>query len=272
MDKFPKGLPCEGHRFHQCAIWWLSVDNNNGRFKEWATRRDVLHLYQSEYAKAHIISNLQDDLRQVVHYLPMTEYIPRRFDMHSLPITKREIDIVYNPVKGIHFTDEIKTRCGAYFSFVPIGGERRLCPEEVNSLLHKAKIYIDFGTHPGMDRLPREAAMASCIVITNMAGSAQFEEDLPIPKEYKIKNFDTDTIHKLLSHCLTNYETKVNDFDDYRRWIDKQEQNMDECVEKFISWATTTKNQSNHRPEPLVVPNGSIQPLVTSEPKKFSSG
>jgi hypothetical protein len=47
-----------GQRFpdYQIAIWWLSVDNNRGRFapRDFATRGDVLHLAQSAYAREHV--------------------------------------------------------------------------------------------------------------------------------------------------------------------------------------------------------------------------
>jgi len=47
-------------------------------------------------------------------------------------------------------------------------------------------MYIDFGTHPGKDRIPREAALRNCIVLTNRNGAADNNVDVPIPNEYKI--------------------------------------------------------------------------------------
>ena len=220
-------------QFHQTAIWWLSVDNNNSRFKEWKRRRDILHLYQSHYAREYILSNLEEDMSSS-QVLPLTEFIPTRIEKSYFSHFQRDIDVLYNPFKGVHFTDAIKNRSKNHFTFVPIGGERKLTPEEVTSLLHRARIYIDFGPHPGMDRLPREAALANCIVITNMAGSAKYKEDIPIPQEYKLQVFDVDMIHKLIGNCLTNYDSRVKDFDPYRMWIDEQEAVMDRCIEKLI--------------------------------------
>jgi hypothetical protein len=237
MDKDPEDSTLSNiakRRFHQMAIWWLSVDNNNSRFKEWKSRKDILHLHQSNYAREYILSHLDEEDKSLTQILPLTEFIPTRIDRSSFSSLNRDIDILYNPFKGIHFTDAIKERSESHFSFVPIGGERRLDPEEVTKLLHRAKIYIDFGPHPGMDRLPREAALANCIVITNMSGSAKYDEDIPIPKQYKVQEFDVDLIHKLICECLRNYDTRVNDFDRYRKWIDEQEIAMDTCVENLI--------------------------------------
>ena len=221
---------------HQTAIWWLSVDNNNGKYKDW-DRDDILHLYQSEYAKRH----LQE--KGAKHIVKMTEYIPDR-DVDAAAAqaasASRDLQVLYNPLKGIHYTDEIKRRSGRgkdAIQFTPIGGgmdgRSRISPEEVIQMLRRARIYIDFGPHPGMDRLPREAALAGCFVITNAEGAAQYEEDVPIPEEYKIRKFDVDRIHRLLRSCLDD-ESKVKDFKDYREWIGGQAKRMDGCVREFI--------------------------------------
>lgn len=225
---------------HQNAIWWLSVDNNNGKFQEWE-RKDLLHLHQSEYARCHIEDNLRKarnfDPKQV---LPMTEYISLKSDV---PETSRDLEIVYNPLKGIHYTDGIRKRSGKKFSFTPIGGaKKRLSQLEVSKLLHRAKIYIDFGPHPGMDRLPREAALAKCIIITNKDGSAFYNEDVPVPRIYKIADFDVNAVHQLLSECINGYIDKTKDFDSYREWISTQEGRMNTCVKSLIN--TIVKNRS----------------------------
>ncbi|WP_216074700.1 hypothetical protein, partial [Acinetobacter baumannii] len=49
-----------------------------------------------------------------------------------------------------------------------------------------AKVYIDFGEHPGKDRLPREAAMMGTVVVVGMRGAAAFDEDVTLPPAYKL--------------------------------------------------------------------------------------
>jgi len=144
-------------RYQNC-IWWLSVDNNNSKYKDWS-RKDVLHLYQSEYAKNYVLNNL----RKISSLKPnqetyfsnvqaMTEFIPDRRQPHDMTQT-RDLQVLYNPFKGIHYTDEIRRRSGTKFKFTPIGpgphvNKERLSPEEVTTLLHRARVYIDFGPHP----------------------------------------------------------------------------------------------------------------------------
>jgi hypothetical protein len=235
---------CKGNFQH--AIWWLSVNNNNGKFTQWE-RQDILHLYQSEYAKQYITQHLNTTTENVgiqSRVLSMTEYIPTRAVMsfHQKEDVddglQRDLQVLYNPLKGMHYTDEIRKRSDKKITFTPIGGgpdgRERISYEQVRAMLHRAKIYLDFGPHPGMDRLPREAALANCIVVTNREGAAGFEEDVPIPEEYKIGDFNVERIHKLLMGCIQSYEEKKQDFDSYRKWIGSQEEQMKKCVSELI--------------------------------------
>ncbi|MCX7738527.1 MAG: hypothetical protein N2Z80_03840 [Hydrogenothermaceae bacterium] len=70
-------------------------------------------------------------------------------------------------------------------------------------ILKKAKVYIDFGNHTGKDRIPREAAMLECCVITGRRGIAKYREDVPIPENYKIED-KVENIPLILSK---KYET-----------------------------------------------------------------
>lgn len=257
MDNLHSTCITSKYPIHQTAIWWLSVDNNTNKFKQWKERCDILHLYQSEYARQYIMKNLgiktsADTASTHKNVLVMTEFIPPRsstatnasdtpsqYASPPLPEeSKRDLDILYNPVKGIHYTDEIKKRSENYFKFTPIGGgphgQTRLSPEEVVKLLRRAKVYIDFGPHPGMDRLPREAALANCIVLTNMSGAAYYEQDVPIPQRFKFRKFDVHKIHGILKDCMEKYEETTCEFDGYRKWIKGQEGQMDKCVLKFM--------------------------------------
>ena len=50
----------------------------------------------------------------------------------------------------------------------------------------RGQVYIDFGHHPGQDRLPREAAACGCLVVTGTRGSAGFHADVPLPPALKL--------------------------------------------------------------------------------------
>lgn len=58
-------------------------------------------------------------------------------------------------------------------------------PEQVMKTMDESMMYIDFGNHPGKDRIPREAALRDCIILTSTNGSAHNELDVPIASEFK---------------------------------------------------------------------------------------
>jgi hypothetical protein len=91
----------------------------------------------------------------------------------------------------------------------------------MREVLETSKVYIDFGNHPGKDRIPREAAISGCCVITGKRGAARFYQDVPIPEEYK---FDDNTesipaIVRQIKTCIANYGNHFHDFDQYRTMI-----------------------------------------------------
>jgi hypothetical protein len=55
--------------------------------------------------------------------------------------------------------------------------------KEVISSLTSSKIYLDLGIHPGTDRIPREAALLGCVIVTNKRGSAGNKIDVDIDEE-----------------------------------------------------------------------------------------
>ena len=95
---------------------------------------------------------------------------------------QRADTILYNPTKGAQFTARLMA---AYpqWKFRPLRGLDR---EQLAQAFLEAKLYMDFGHHPGKDRLPREAALHGCCVITARHGSAANPVDVPIPERYKL--------------------------------------------------------------------------------------
>jgi hypothetical protein len=218
-------------------IWWLSVDNfytsrfsikirnfrlsyskllKNVDIKKDKYLTDIyLHLVQSEYAKQHLIKNGFSNIAYLSDYLNKS-FLKQKFNIND----KRNI-ISYNPSKGFKFTRRIiEDKSAKGLTFIPIKNMKR---EEVISLLKKTKVYIDFGNHPGKDRIPREAAILGCCVITNRKGSANYQKDIPIYQRYKVsENTDIPEIVNIIKDCLKNYKLRYKNFDNYRKVIKKE--------------------------------------------------
>lgn len=197
------------------GLWWLSVDNNlasgMGRyFGQPRPPRPPIHLVQSAYARAYLAAHGAVGV-------PLSDYLS---DAHlGRPVAGgRGRRIAFNPKKGFETTVRIIRRAvelGLEAEWVPIAG---LDAAGVAGLLATCRVYVDFGPHPGMDRLPREAAIAGCCVVTGRRGAAAFEADVPIPARFRVPDEDVDLAVERIAECLD--DAGAGDaFEPYRAWI-----------------------------------------------------
>lgn len=243
----------------QKAIWWLSVDNfliskrlNSSiyykiksliikrklilpkrlfSFREKATEK-IHHFYQSEFAREFLIKNGVDQ-----RLWSLSDYLNLSFKERKFSESKRKNQIVYNPKKGIEFTQKLIS-LRPDWSWVPI---ENMSPEEVGDLLGESKVYIDFGNHPGKDRLPREAAVSGCCIVTGRQGSAGNSIDIPIADKYKFdeKHTSFESILSQIDHLLKNYSEAILDFDTYRSKIREDEKIFEDCIKQIFEFSST---------------------------------
>lgn len=168
---------------------------------------------------------LEDNGFKPLYYL--SEYLNEIYLNTEIDKNSKENIVTFNPQKGLRFTKKIIEKIRKEYKIIPI---KQMSRNQVIDTLKKAKVYIDFGNHPGKDRLPREAAILGCCVITGKRGSAAYFEDVPIPEEYKFddKEENIPKIVEKIKECIENYEEKIKDFEYYREIIKKE-------PEKFIS-------------------------------------
>ena len=185
---------------------------------EFLRRHVHLHLYQSRYALDFLVEH------QIATAEPLSDYLATEYlSAAAGPRANIREDIVaYNPAKGKHSTESI-LKClasrGDSIRPVPIMNMTRV---EVLDLLGRSKVYIDFGNHPGKDRIPREAAAAGCCVVVNQRGSAGNNCDILIPAEYKINDkqagYAAKAADKIADIC-SDFERHSKQFDLYRSVI-----------------------------------------------------
>lgn len=169
-----------------------------------------------------------------LYYLP-DYYVNIEFIKESLRIKSNEKEnfVAYNPKKGYSYTAKI-INFDKEIKFVPIINMTR---REVIELLKKSKVYIDFGNFPGPERIPKEAAILGCCVITGKRGSAAFFDDVPIPDEYKFED-RKENIPKIIEKikdCFENYQKRYKDFDYYRQIIQNGPQKFIEDLKKIFT-------------------------------------
>ena len=230
----------------QKAAWWLSVDNFSGARKgkstifryllrllldKWISiyQNKWIHFTQSEYARLYLTEE-----RHVSpgHIYSLSDYLNSAFieKNRDISFSNRKDNILYNPKKGVEVTMTIKELIPDY-NWIPIQG---MTPEEICNLMRESKLYIDFGNHPGKDRMPREAAICGCCIITGKRGAAENDIDIMIPKEYKIDDKDINSISSKINYVMSNYYNIISEFEDYRNKIKNEEMVFDKEIETFF--------------------------------------
>jgi hypothetical protein len=187
---------------------------------------DAVNCYQSEYAQNFLLNN------GFVRLAPLTDYINSDFSS-SNSTSKRENIVLYNPKKGYQFTKQI-IKATPDITWKPLIGMSR---SELINTFQSSKLYLDFGYHPGKDRIPREAAINGCCVITGLQGSARFFEDVAIPNYFKIDEQHTpiSSIVARINDIFLNFEKYTIDFDYYRSKIKREETEFDYQIRNIFN-------------------------------------
>ena len=213
-------------------IYWESVDfylnsvfisqsirlNESNDPLNFASNSNFNHIVQSHYAEDFLNETMHIDTLQIAW---LSDYINDEFFTRESHPKKPQL--AYNPAKGFDILKPI-INATPDLTWKPI---EHMTPREVHELLLDSMLYIDFGFHPGKDRIPREAAQSGCIVITNMQGAAAYK-DVPIPSGYKYADpsgADKPAVIERIRYILSHYDECYDDFADYRNRI-SQEKNL----------------------------------------------
>jgi hypothetical protein len=178
----------------------------------------IVHFYQATYIQQFLYSQHLDCI------ISLSDYINPEILNNVDASIKKENIILYNPSKGICYTKKLIEQMPDY-KFVALKGFDR---EQLNSIFDRAKLYIDFGPFPGKDRLPREAAIHNCCIITGKFGASRYFEDVPIYSKYKfdLTHASYNAIKQRIVETLTNYNDCIKDFEYMRQTIKKEQENF----------------------------------------------
>ena len=175
-----------------------------------AADRAYLHFAQSHYA-------LEFLTRHGFTAALLTDFLNEVHFSSGASTMKRNI-IVYNPKKGMNVTRRLMENFPEWM-FVPI---ENMGPAQVAELLESAKVYIDFGSHPGKDRPPREAAIHGACVIVGGSGSSRVRADLPIDSMYTLDPHAADFVErfgKLVRDVFADFNSHAQRLDGWRAQI-----------------------------------------------------
>lgn len=192
-----------------------------------ADPRVALHLFQSEYARTFLVRH------GLAPLAPLSDYLgPAFLRADEAPAPARQDVVLYNPRKGFEFTRELIAHSPPGIDWRALENQP---PAALRDLMRTAKAYVDFGNHPGKDRMPREAAVNGCCIVTNRRGAAGNEKDVPIPERYKHRTFARRTILRQLQDIMANYPAHHAAFAGYRAFIHGEESQFARDCAAFVA-------------------------------------
>ena len=239
----------------QRVLWWLSADNFVGclarhlqayvkynlvtskplpKVFSFQVPQEVDHLAQSEHARKFLLLNGIPDYKIYM----VEDYLNHAFLSRAaqVDLSLKENFVAYNPKKGFETTKQL-IELAPDIDWRPI---QNMTPEQVQELLALAKVYIDFGNHPGKDRIPREAAISGCVVITGRRGSAGNDIDINIPNEFKFDdiNLNPQQVIEKIRKVFDNFDAFHEKQADYRARILDDKNRFDKEVEELFTTET----------------------------------
>lgn len=257
------------NNFHNVkgTIWWLSLhfylENNIWRRSKFRTKLlgqphffAYLRYFRDKLKEPVVNYVTPENLRNVTYHLYNCEYVHdyllkqgvQKSKMSYLcgPIDIKEKDnflinkgnlILYNPAKASPYIlrKVLKYMKDNYPNY-ELKALHNLSHKDVLQYLASAKVYLDLGYFPGPERIPREASMSYCNIITSTMGAAANDEDVPIPQKFKfaLNKKNVPKICKLMVDMCNNYNEYLHYYDRYRDKTLSQINNFDLEINNFI--------------------------------------
>ena len=220
------------YKAYKVAVHWQGVDvyywsNPERTHDTYLCRGKCIHIANCEYAMNHLRSKGLKPIK-------VSDALNDDFFQDFTEEYERSNVVLYNPtaIKLTDFQKIIMARCTTEYGikFQPICGYSR---SELIDLFRHSKLYIDFGVFSGRERLPREAVMCGCCIITSKTGAAGYYEDVHIPDRYKLQN--EEKAIKMIKYVLDNFETCRNDFNKCKEALKQDKQNYPKEVEALYN-------------------------------------
>lgn len=219
-----------GLKHIKVVLSWLSFDYGQAHLEQHVSDPSITHTFQSMYARKRVTDAAA---KRGVTWLQCFDLYDFLHDTYLLraPLQKQNY-VAYNPKKDI-ITKEI---CDKHnIPCIPIAD---MSTQDVIATLQICKVYVDCGYHPGRDRIPREAAILGCVVVTNMAGSAAFWDDVPIAQK-------ANTSAELVMHIMSAFD-RYDDLFASQQQYRKMIENMKEVTAKQLRTLLSTLHIQAH--------------------------
>lgn len=237
-----------GFKKAKVVVSWLSVDNYFQKkrerpiYDEYISLKRLLkgnrlsfsrlkkykHITQSNYASEFL-------MRKNINSFYIGDYINQDFVTNSEFAQKqmKENVVLFNPQKGQKY-NEFVINTNPHIHFKPLVNYTR---EEMVLLLQQSKVYMDLGHHPGKDRIPREAAISGCCILTSRSGSAKNDRDVLIGEQNKfdLNKKSLSKIGEKIKQIFSDYESYQKQYSDYIDIIINEQKFFFNNIKRFVA-------------------------------------
>ena len=212
----------------RCVLWWLSIDNFQVE-NQYLLELFDLHVSQSTYAMQELTARYQ------LNSFILSDYV--NTDFQAVKEQNKQRLIAVNPSKGAGLIQKFRDLNPQ----IPVVALENLTRNEVREVLASAMAYIDFGHHPGKDRLPREAALLNTVVYARRAGAARIFADVPIHDEYLFDELPELSLK--LQDFFDQYPVHIENQLSFHDQVRGQRQIFNDEVIHFIAACKTLDSQ-----------------------------
>lgn len=248
------------------VIWWLSLNFYLGNDPWWMAKFRTKFLNQPAFFKYLRYIRLKiirpsinyihpKELKNIDYHLYNCEYVHNYLEKQGISSTKMKylcgpIDIdkiepnenkqdivLYNPAKASpYILKKVLKYMDQHYPQYKFKALQNMSHEKLLKELYKAKVYLDLGYFPGPERIPREAVMNYCDIVTSTIGAASNDVDIPIPGNFKfdLEKKNISRICELIADMCKNYERYIPYYDDYRKKVISQINNFDKDIDDFV--------------------------------------
>lgn len=182
---------------------------------------NVTHLCASYYAYDYVSRRSKNRFYLCIE--PISKFF-LEMSRDGISYSNREDIVLYNPAKCGEFVKKIIEKA-PNIKFVALKG---MSQSQLIEYYKKAKVYIDFGPFPGAERMPKEAVLFGCSILTGKNGASAYYGDVPISNNYKVESKieNITLIISKIEYMMENYESIIFDFEDYKNTVLKLEDNF----------------------------------------------
>ena len=247
----------------QKVIWWLSIDNYFGFKFHYQYKKIIRSIIKIPYNLINTFNKITNFYFGIFTYHDYLKVFYKLINLNQQKEIKQALyhlvqsyyayDFLKYKIKNLHFLYDFQNKklldsskkigkkqniiCYSHKSndfvkllkrfsnnkFIELKG---FSPKQIIKIFNKTKVYIDFGYHPGKDKMPREAVLFNNCIITNKKGSAKNKYDIPISDKFKfrLKYSELDKINFVIKKLFNNHKKEIKKFNKYKKKVLNEEQ------------------------------------------------